>query len=64
MYVSNTNTQIQYMQACTLNALEQVRALALEKALKYRFDPTISRVHGAYLNEINAIIEEYHERIG
>ena len=49
-----------YAQAVTLTALERVRSLALEKALRYRFDPTLSRVHQEYLEQITNLMGEYN----
>lgn len=54
-------TLVDYLQQATIIALERVRAIALEKAIKYRFDPMVKGIHQMYLDEITEIMEEYND---
>jgi hypothetical protein len=39
-----------------LLSLQEIREIALDFAIKYRFDPTIGRIHTSYLNMLNGIL--------
>lgn len=38
-------------------ALQEIRDMAWHKAVKYRFDPVIGRIHDEYLNMLNEMIK-------
>ncbi len=59
---SNTPTEI--TRRCTnhtkmVNGLQLLRDIAWDQALKYRFDPVLSRAHEEYLNLLNGLLQEY-----
>lgn len=41
-----------------LLALQEIRDIAWHKAVKYRFDPVLGRMHEEYLNSLNEMIKE------
>ncbi len=41
-----------------LQGLQALRDIAWQKAIKYRFDPVLSRAHDEYLQALNGLIEE------
>jgi len=41
-----------------LNGLQVLRDIAWQHAIKYRFDPVLSRAHQEYLNLLNGILME------
>lgn len=38
-------------------ALQEIRDVAFQKALKYRFDPVLSKTHEGYLKLLNALLK-------
>jgi hypothetical protein len=54
----NDNTT--YRQHNTVvEGLQALREIAWHKALKYRFDPVLSRTHEEYLSVLNNLLAEY-----
>jgi len=41
-----------------LNGLQALRDIAWQHAIKYRWDPVLSRAHEEYLNLLNGILKE------
>ena len=41
-----------------LNGLQEIREVAFYHALRYRFDPVLSRAHEEYLNMITLLLKE------
>lgn len=41
-----------------LEGLQELREIAWQKAMKYRFDPVLSRTHDEYLQALNGLIME------
>lgn len=41
-----------------LAGLQELREIAWEKAIKYRFDPVLGRAHDEYLQALNGLIME------
>lgn len=41
-----------------LAGLQELREIAWHKAIKYRFDPVIGKMHEDYLNALNLLIKE------
>lgn len=41
-----------------LNGLQLLREIAWQHAIKYRWDPALSRAHEEYLNLLNGILKE------
>ena len=41
-----------------INALQVLRDIAWEKAIKYRFDPVVGEAHEEYLTLLNGILKE------
>jgi hypothetical protein len=46
-----------------LNALQEIRDNAWELAIKYRFDPVLSRAHEKYLSMLNDKIKELNKEV-
>lgn len=42
----------------TLYSLQCLRDIALEHAIKYRWDPVLGRTHSEYVTMLNGILEE------
>lgn len=42
----------------TLHALQDLRDTAWHSAIKYRFDPALSRAHDEYLKTLNHILKQ------
>lgn len=38
--------------------LQELREIAWQKAMKYRFDPVLGRAHDEYLQALNGLIKE------
>ncbi len=45
-----------------LIALQEVRDIAWQKAIKHRFDPVLSQAHEEYLKLLKGLIEVNYER--
>ena len=41
-----------------LAGLQELREIAWQKAMKYRFDPVLGRTHEEYLQALNGLIKE------
>lgn len=41
-----------------LAGLQELREIAWQKAIKYRFDPVLGRTHEEYLQALNGLIKE------
>lgn len=54
--VDNKTGKDQYNTA--LAGLQELREIAWHKAIKYRFDPVIGKMHEDYLNALNLLIKE------
>ena len=52
MDILDFRVSAQYVQA----ELLQLHEMAYEQAMRYRFDPTLGRIHSMYLHEITKII--------
>ncbi len=56
---STMRKQTRYQQDNTaLKALQALRDIAWQQAIKYRWDPALSRAHEEYLTLLNGILKE------
>lgn len=42
-----------------LAGLQELREIAWQKAIKYRFDPVLGRAHDEYLQFLNGLLKEF-----
>ena len=42
----------------SLRKLQEIREIAWQQAIKYRWDPVLSRTHNDYLNMLNSMLNE------
>lgn len=47
-----------YDSTTALHSLQCLRDIALEHAIKYRWDPVLGRTHSEYVEMLNGILEE------
>lgn len=55
----NTNNINRHEHNRLVNGLQQLRNIAWQHAIEYRFDPVLSRAHAEYLDLSNNILKEY-----
>jgi len=53
-----TTTHTRQDDNASLRKLQEIREIAWRQAIKYRWDPVLSRAHNEYLDMLNAMLSE------